>query len=182
MLRVTGIAPRIEGLGLLPTKRPFVILANHASFIDGLVLTASLPIDFAFVAKRELVEGLVAGTFLRRLGTVFVERFDPAGGVESAHDVMRALEAGESLVVFPEGTFDRRSGLRAFHIGAFVAACQTGIAVVPVGLSGTRGILRGNSAFARHGQIQVAVGSAIQRKAVLALCREPDLIGELTAF
>jgi 1-acyl-sn-glycerol-3-phosphate acyltransferase len=115
MLRLAGIGPRVGGLDLLPAKRPFVILANHASYLDGLVLAAALPIDFAFVAKRELVEGPIAGTFLKRLGTVFVERFDPAGGVETARDLMRALEAGKSLAMFPEGTFDRRSGLRAFH-------------------------------------------------------------------
>jgi 1-acyl-sn-glycerol-3-phosphate acyltransferase len=198
MLRLAGIGPRVGGLDLLPAKRPFVILANHASYLDGLVLAAALPIDFAFVAKRELVEGPIAGTFLKRLGTVFVERFDPAGGVETARDLMRALEAGKSLAMFPEGTFDRRSGLRAFHVGAFSAACQTGVAVVPVGLSGTRGILRGQSNFARRGQIQVALGPAIRprgddwhaalalrdeaREAILALCREPDLIGEPTAL
>ena len=198
MLRLAGIAPHIEGLDVLPTTRPLVIAANHASYLDGLVLTAVLPFDFAFVAKRELAGGPIAGTFLKGLGTVFVERFNPAGGVETAHDIMRTLEAGESLAVFPEGTFDRRAGLRAFYVGAFAAACQTGVAVVPVGLSGTRGILRGVSAFARRGEIRVAVGPAIgprggdwhaalalrdeTRAAILTLCREPDMIGEATAI
>jgi 1-acyl-sn-glycerol-3-phosphate acyltransferase len=198
MLRLAGIAQDVEGLERLPEERPLVIAANHASYLDGLALAAALPIDTAFIAKRELVKGRIAGPFLRGLGTVFVERFDPAGGVESVNEAVRALETGESLTVFPEGTFDRRAGLRAFHIGAFVAACQAGVPVVPVGLSGTRGILRGESAFARRGRIRVSVGEAIQptggdwqaalalrdeaRRAILALCREPDLIGEPTAI
>ena len=196
MLRAAGIALRVDGLARLPDRAPYVILANHASYIDGLALAAALPADFAFIAKRELIAGPVAGTFLKRLGTVFVERFDPAGGVESTRDVVRALEAGETLLAFPEGTFDRRPGLRAFHVGAFVAACATGTPAVPVGLSGTRGILRGESPFARRGEIRVAVGDPIRpggtdwpaalamrdaaRAALLELCGEPDLIAEPT--
>jgi 1-acyl-sn-glycerol-3-phosphate acyltransferase len=198
MLRLAGIAPRVEGLRALPDKGPVMVLANHASYLDGLVLSAVLPLDFAFVAKRELVEGTISGSFLKGLGTVFVERIDPAGGIETAREIAAALEAGETLVMFPEGTFDRRPGLRAFHVGAFVAACQAGVAMVPVGLAGTRGILRGDSGFARPGRIVVAVGPTIApqgddwqaalrvrdaaREAILALCREPDLLGEPTAI
>lgn len=121
---------------------------------------------------------------------------DPKGGVETAGDVRAALEAGRSLMIFPEGTFDRRPGLRAFHMGAFVSACAAGVPVLPLGLSGTRGILRGESGFARRGTIKLAVGAAIQpagedweaaialrdtaRGAILRLCEEPDLIGEPT--
>jgi 1-acyl-sn-glycerol-3-phosphate acyltransferase len=198
-MRLTGIGLTVEGLENLPKAPPFVILANHASYLDGLALISALPsFDFAFVAKREFVTERIAGAFLKGLGCVFVERFDPAGGVESAREAVRALDSGEGLMVFPEGTFDRRPGLRAFQIGAFVAACQAGVPVVPIGLSGTRGILRGDSGFARRGNIRVAVGEVLHpggedwqaalalrdeaRQAILALCREPDLIGEPTAI
>lgn len=194
MLRLADIAPRLEGLELLPARPPFLLLANHGSNLDGLVLTAALPVQFAFVAKRELARTIIAGTFLKRLGTVFVERLDPAAGVETTKDIVRALRAGENVAVFPEGTFDRRPGLRAFHMGAFVSACEAGAPVVPVGISGPRGILRGTSAFARRGRIRVAAGAPIwpsgddwqaalalrdrTRKAILALCDEPDLAHE----
>ena len=196
MLRLAGLTPRIEGLDHLRAEPPLLILANHQSYLDGLILTAALPLEFAFVAKRELIDSPIAGTLLKRLGTVFVERFDPAGGVETTDEVIRTLRAGKSLVVFPEGTFDRRPGLRAFHTGAFVSACRAGVIAVPVGISGTRGVLRGESAFARHGRIRVAIGAPIRpggddwqaalamrdaaRRSILALCDEPDLIGEPT--
>jgi len=198
MLCLAGLRPAVHGLENLPTATPYVIVANHGSFLDGLVLAAALPVGLAFVAKRELVEGPIAGSFLKRLGTVFVERFDPIGGIESAGDMARALTAGEVLVVFAEGTFDRRPGLRAFHIGGFTSASQLGVAVVPVGIAGTRSVLRGTTWFARRGEIAVSVGSPLlprgedwnaaialrdeTRLAVLHLCGEPDLIGEPTAI
>lgn len=194
MLRLADIRVRVEGLEKLPPARPFLLIANHGSYLDGLVLAAVLPLDFAFVAKRELLESPIAALFLKRLGAVFVERFDPKGGVESADDVTKALDAGRNVLIFPEGTFDRRPGLRAFHMGAFVSACKSGTPVVPVGLSGARGILRGESIFARHGSVRLAVGSPITpagddwnaaltlrneaRNALLGLCDEPDLIYE----
>ena len=196
MLRLLCIAPVVRGLEHISVERSYILVTNHASFLDGLVLTAVLPLTFAFVAKRELVKSPVGGPFLRRLGTAFVERFDPAGGVEDTQRLIKSLGTGESLVMFAEGTFDRRPGLRPFHMGAFVAASETGVPILPVGISGTRAILRGDSNFARWGQISVSFGPAIEaqgadwaaalalrdqaRAAVLVLCGEPDLISEPT--
>jgi len=196
MLRVVGLWPVVRGLEQVPGDGRCVLVANHASFLDGLVLTAVLPPGFAFVAKRELVPSPIAGRFLKRLGTAFVERLERSGGAEDARRLRATLAAGQALVFFPEGTFDRRPGLRAFHMGAFVIAAQAGVPIVPLGLKGTRAVLRGDSAFARRGRIEVRFGAAIApsgddwaaavalraaaRDAVLARCGEPDLIDEPT--
>ena len=81
---LAGIPFAVEGLERLP-QVPCVVVANHASYIDGIVAAAALPPDFAFVIKKEMVRVPLAGLLLRRLGSQFVERFDRhKGGVRCA--------------------------------------------------------------------------------------------------
>jgi 1-acyl-sn-glycerol-3-phosphate acyltransferase len=88
-----------------------VVVANHQSYVDGLVLGIALDRPLAFVAKGELAPQRVAGTLLRRLGAVFVERFDVGRSVADAGGLQAVLAAGGTLCVFPEGTFDRAPGI-----------------------------------------------------------------------
>jgi 1-acyl-sn-glycerol-3-phosphate acyltransferase len=194
LLRLLGAGPAIQSLGQMPAREPCVIVANHASFLDSLVLSAVLPPDFAFVAKRELAGSIVAGRFLEALGTAFVERFDLAKGVADTRQLSATLAEGQSLVFYPEGTFDRRPGLRSFEMGAFIVAAEADVPLVPIGIHGTRSMLRADSAFPRRSRIAVTVGRPIQvegrdwqaamrlrdqaRAAILKTCGEPDLIYE----
>ena len=82
-----------------------MVVANHASYIDGLVAAAALPPDFAFVIKKEMVRVPLAGLLLRRLGSQFVERFDRHKGGVDTRRVLKLAATGQSLVFFPEGTF-----------------------------------------------------------------------------
>jgi 1-acyl-sn-glycerol-3-phosphate acyltransferase len=194
ILRLIGAGPAVEGEANMPRGAPCVVVANHTSFLDSMALIAVLPPSAGFVAKRELVEGPVSGPFLRRLGTAFVERFDPAAGVADTERMTAALRAGDTLVFYPEGTFDRMPGLRAFHMGGFVGATAAGLPVVPAAIRGTRSILRGDSSFARRGRVTVVFAPAISpegegwdaaltlrrqaREAILLNCGEPDLAYE----
>jgi 1-acyl-sn-glycerol-3-phosphate acyltransferase len=183
----------VDGLENLP-KGGAILLVNHASYFDSLVLSAALPGAPSFVAKRELAGQRVAGPLLRRLGTLFVERFDLQAGVEDARRVMEAARAGRRVVFFPEGTFRRMPGLLPFKLGAFSAAAQAGVPVVPAGLCGTRSILRGDQWFPRRGPVQLRIGKPIHprgpdwsaaihlrdaaRAEMLSMCGEPDLSEE----
>ncbi|HVK54248.1 MAG TPA: AMP-binding protein [Burkholderiales bacterium] len=191
--RLAGAPVTVVGKENLPESASCILVANHASYLDGLVLVAALPRPFSFVAKRELAGQFFAGTFLRRLGAQFVERFDAEQGREAADRLIELARSGRSLVFFPEGTFTRAPGLRPFHLGAFAAAAQAGLAVTPVTLRGLRSILRGDTWFPRRGVIRVVISqsltptgqdwnAAIQlrdavRKEILAQCGEPDLVG-----
>ena len=115
-----------------------MLVSNHASYLDGLVLVAALPRPYAFVAKRELREQPVAGRYLARLGTEFVERFDVKRSVEDANRMAALVARGRSLLVFPEGTFVASTGLLPFHLGAFLAAAGSSVPIVPVVVRGTR--------------------------------------------
>jgi 1-acyl-sn-glycerol-3-phosphate acyltransferase len=197
LLRLFGFPIHVHGLEHLPRHQACVFVVNHASYLDPLVLVAVLPSSISFVAKRELAGQFFAHILFRRLGTEFVERFDPQRGVEDTDRVRQAVRQGRSMLFFPEGTFGRAPGLRPFRMGAFVVAAQSGIPLVPVGITGTRSILRAGQWFPRRGEVSVTIGTPILpqgsdwtaaialrdavRAQMLEYCHEPDLAPEFEA-
>jgi 1-acyl-sn-glycerol-3-phosphate acyltransferase len=134
-----------------------VVVANHASYLDGLVFTAALPARFSFVIKREMSAVPLVGLFLRRIGSEFVERFDRQRGAADARRVLRSAASGHSLVFFPEGTFTRTPGLLKFHTGAFVIAARAGCPVIPAVVRGTRAALSPSGGLPRPGRITIDI-------------------------
>ncbi len=190
-LRCLGIPLTVSGEPV--PSRDAVVVFNHASYADALIAAAVLPDAPAFVAKREFARQRVAGPFLRRLGAIFVERFDVAGSLADAATAAQAARAGRLLAVFPEGTFTCRAGLTDFYLGAFRIAADAGLPVVPGAIRGARSLLRADQWFPRWTPLSVHFGAPIQprgtdfavvvqlrdetRAAVLAHCGEPDLVG-----
>ncbi len=196
-LMLTRLSPQVEGLTTLAATagHPLLIVANHASYLDGLILTAVLPPRFAFVGKQELLGNPFAAIPLRRLGAAFVERFDGARGVEDTRTLEARVRQGESLVFFPEGTFRGEPGLLPFRMGAFLIAATTGATVLPVTLTGTRALLPDGSLRPHHSSLNVRVGEPLKaqnpqdswqaalqlrnaaRKQILVQLGEPDAAG-----
>jgi 1-acyl-sn-glycerol-3-phosphate acyltransferase len=155
-MRVVGIGFSVEGLDHLPAT-PCVVVANHASYIDALAIVAALPPDFAFVIKKEMVTVPLAGLLLRRLGSQFVERFDRHKGATDARRVLKLAASGQSLMFFPEGTFDENRHIGKFLGGAFTTAQRSQMPVVPVAIHGSRDVMPpgGMSVFRRPIRVQI---------------------------
>ena len=194
LLRATGTPVRATGLEHVPRSGPVVLVVNHASYLDAIVLAAMLPRPLAVLAKRELRERWITRVPLQRLGCAFVERFDVRASVQDAGCVEALLRDGQPLGVYPEGTFGATPGLAPFHLGAFLAAARTHAPVVPVAVSGTRAMLRAGSWRPRRGEVGFAVGAPLRgadgpsdpfaraivlrdaaRAHIAAHCGEPDL-------
>lgn len=159
---LTGCPLQVEGYENLPTPtQPCVYVANHASYLDGPFFIAALKRPFSFVAKVELAKQFVAGTFLRRIQTEFVERFDAKKGIEDIQRIAQTANKNRSLFFFPEGTFTRTPGLSSFHLGAFLTAAEADLPIVPIAIRGTRSILRANSARPNRGVIHIVIGKPI---------------------
>ena len=190
-LKLSRLPVTVEGLDRLPAQTPCVGVANHASYLDAVILFATLPMPFKFVAKREFERQFIPRLFFKRIGTEFVERFDFHTGVEDVRRLVDCARQGDSLFFFPEGTFTRAPGLAPFHMGAFTVAAEVNSRVVPVALRGTRSVLRGNGYFPRYGAVHITVGEPIipegsdwaatvklrdaARAFILRACGEPDL-------
>jgi 1-acyl-sn-glycerol-3-phosphate acyltransferase len=154
---LAGLPLAVQRETRIPTER-VILVANHASYLDGAVISAVVPGQLSFVAKEELARQFVAGNFLRRLGAVFVSRTDVGNGLEDTAQLGETARAGERIVFFPEGTLTRMPGLLEFHMGAFFVAARTGTPVLPVTIRGTRSVLRGEQWFPRRGRISVHTG------------------------
>jgi 1-acyl-sn-glycerol-3-phosphate acyltransferase len=194
LLRLVGIPVVIRGREHLPHALPSVLVVNHTSYMDALVLIAVLPPWVSFVAKRELTEHFFPRLLFQRLGTEFVERFEAQRGVDDTERVLQAVRAGGAMLFFPEGTFKRAPGLLPFRMGAFVVAAQAGVPLVPMAITGTRSILRAEQWFPRRGAVSVTIGTPIMppgsdwsaavalrdaaRAQILRYTGEPDLASE----
>jgi 1-acyl-sn-glycerol-3-phosphate acyltransferase len=162
LIRASGLPVTTRGLEHLPPAgQPAVLVANHQSYLDGLLLCALIPHPVMFVAKAELRQRFLARIFLRGIGSCFVERFQHEQSVADAHAVTAELRRGRVACYFPEGTFTRSPGLLPFRLGAFLAAAEAGAAIVPLTLRGTRSVLRAGSWFPRFGAISLIVDKPI---------------------
>jgi 1-acyl-sn-glycerol-3-phosphate acyltransferase len=155
-----GSPVRLEGEKLLPTSSS-IIVANHASYLDGIILTASLPPNFTFLIKQEMAAFPFAGFLLKRIGSEFVDRKKSSQRSKVARRLFKAAEQGNSLAFFPEGTFVHQPGLRPFHMGAFRASCHTKLPIVPIVISGSRDKLPADSWLCTPGTISVKICKTI---------------------
>lgn len=154
IFRLGGAWPRVHGLENLPAE-PCVVAANHASFADGFLLCALLPPRFRLVIKREMRPVLLAGRMLSRIGAVFVEREPGKERIADVRTMLRAARAGQSLAIFPEGTFRPEPGLLPFRSGTFAVAAAGGLPVVPVAIRGCRRLLPSGSWLFTPSRIEV---------------------------
>ena len=143
-LFLAGFRLRVRGQEWLPDGA-CVVVANHASYLDGIVLHAVLPVRFAFIIKKEMVTVPLAGFLLRRVGSEFVDRVDRHRAAADVKRVLKRAASGEALACFPEGTFAAHPGVHRFHAGAFVAAARSGLDVVRMLALGAKGVLLGRA-------------------------------------
>lgn len=182
---------RVQGLENLPKNGPYVLVANHTSFIDFVALFYAIPHHLAYAAKRELAGNFFTRWIIQRIGSRFVERFNAQQSREDATEIARLAKLGHHLAYFPEGGFTRRPGLLPFRMGAFNASVEAGIPLIPVTLRGPRIMLRDEQWLLRRALLNVQIGppllpagndfaAAVElrdtaRAYILKHCGEPDL-------
>jgi len=153
--RLLACRIRLRGLEHLRPEQNYVFVSNHTSFLDVVLFLAIMKRTYRFVSKIEVASWPFIGTFIRRREDFAFRREDPEQRLKQAAALEEVLRQGESLVIFPEGTFVAHEGLRAFQLGAFKAAVNTGTPVCPIGLRGVRHILRDETILPRPSSIIV---------------------------
>jgi len=161
LLRFSSVEWKIEGLEHLDPQRNYVLVSNHASYMDTPVLMSALPMQFRFLAKSELFRIPFIGTHLGRAGHFPVERDNVRASLRSMSEAAKAVEERHvSVLVFPEGGRSPMH-LRPFKEGAAYIAIKAGVPVVPVALVGTREVLPMHSTQVRPGPVSVRIGVPI---------------------
>lgn len=171
---------------------PCIVVANHSSYLDGIVLYAALPPTFGFVIKREMSRVPMANLLLRRIGAHYVDRSRSHKGARDTRKLLRKARSGGALAFFPEGTFAHRPGLMPFRSGAFVIAARSNLRIVPVAIRGTRAALPPGTLLPWPGRIEIELAPvqpapvstrehhveqalAAARRAILQRIPDPDL-------
>lgn len=145
-------------------KSPCIYASNHASYIDSLLLLATLPEGILFVGKKELLSVPIMRTFIKKLNYITVDRVDFTKSIETKSVIEERIKLGYSVVIFPEGTFTYATGLRPFKLGAFTIAAETNAPICPVSIQGSRFILRGTNKLAQPKALTVTLGELIYPK------------------
>ena len=187
-LSAIGSPVRVEG-SAIATHYPCVVVANHASYLDGIILTAALPAGFTYLIKQQMTRVPIASFVLRRLGSAFVDRSDRSDRHRTVRAMMTLAEQGAALCFFPEGTFDAAPGLKPFQLGAFSTAARANLPIVPVIIYGSRQKLPAGRFLPAPGPLRVRICEPVRgggkpsarelmaatRRAMLARLDEPDL-------
>ena len=131
---------RIEGRekGLMDT--PFVIISNHQSILDILLINC-LRYRFKWISKIENMKVLVLGWYLRMADYITVDRGNKESKEEMYEKSYRCLKDGTSIMMFPEGTRSADCEIGFFRRGAFQLAIDAHVPILPIVLDGSGGVL-----------------------------------------
>jgi 1-acyl-sn-glycerol-3-phosphate acyltransferase len=166
-----GVNVTVHGAELVAEGGPYIFTPNHQAHIDIAALLGYLPGNNRFASKKELFDEPVLGAVMRTLGMLPVDRDDPMQSIEVLN---RAVSAGNSIIIFPEGTRSHDGNLLPFKKGAFVAAIEMGFPVVPVILKGTRSVMpKGGYLSIYPGETEIIVKPPIPTQGLGYTDREP---------
>jgi fatty-acyl-CoA synthase len=156
-----GCPVRVVGKEHMDTPGAKIFASNHTSYFDVLPLMLALGVPYRFVAKMEVRHMPFIGTFLRQMGHLAFDRTDPNSRLRQVEEMEEILRRGESVFVFPEGTFTPDDGVRPFQLGAFKAAVSSGAPIIPVSLAGTRNFLRDGTYLPRPTSVTITLSPPI---------------------
>jgi 1-acyl-sn-glycerol-3-phosphate acyltransferase len=159
---LTPIAVTVEDKQNANRKRSYVVVSNHQSLYDIVVIYGWLELDLKWVMKQELRKVPGIGIGCEKAGHIFIDRRNPRLANEAITEALDRLGEGIGILIFPEGTRSRDGKLIPFKKGAFRLAIEQRLPVLPVTLLGTRDILPANTLKAFPGRARMVIHPAIE--------------------
>ena len=153
-VRAVGVRVRVQGVQRIP---PGVCLfvANHTSSADAPAVVGAIPRRIAVLLKESLFKWPIVGQAFRSAHFIPVNRSAHESAVASVEKATEALRAGQSFLIYPEGTRSPDGRLQRFKKGAVVMAIKAGVPIVPIACSGAQKIMEKRSLVMHPGEIQV---------------------------
>ena len=159
---LSGIKYRIAGAGNLPRDRAAVYCCNHQSNVDPPILYTVLHPRMHILYKHEIDRIPVLARAFRMGGFIPIDRSRKESAMRSIEAGARSLQAGNSFLIFPEGTRSETDEMLPFKKGGFVMAIKAGAPIVPVGIQGGRAAMRRGSTIIRPVTVSIRVGKPIE--------------------
>ncbi len=161
LFALAGIRLKVVGEEYMNTPGAKVYASNHTSYFDVLPVMMGMGVSYRFVAKGEVNQMPFIGTFLNQMGHLSFDRHNTGARLKQVDEILECLRQGDSVFVFPEGTFTPEEGVRPFQLGAFQGAVATGSPVIPVSLKGTRRFLRDGTILPRPTVVTITLSPPI---------------------
>jgi 1-acyl-sn-glycerol-3-phosphate acyltransferase len=160
-LGLSGIRYRVRGREHIP-NRAVVFCSNHESNVDPPVLFQALHKRLHVLFKAELKKLPVLGAVMVAGGFVPVERDRKEASMASIDRAAESIRAGNSFLIFPEGTRSRTAEMLPFKKGGFIMAIKAQAPIVPVAVSGGRAAMQKGSWFVRPVMVDVRIGAPVE--------------------
>ena len=161
-LALCGLRYRVVSARRLPLDRAAVYCANHQSNIDPPVLFDALHPQMHILYKAELNQIPVLGRAFQMGGFIPIERRNKEAALRSIEAGAASLRAGNSFLIFPEGTRSRTDELLSFKKGGFIMALKAQAPIVPVAIRGGRDAMEKGSRVIRPVTVTIQVGAPIE--------------------
>ncbi|MDX2007185.1 MAG: lysophospholipid acyltransferase family protein [Meiothermus sp.] len=126
---------KVEGLENIPREGPVIIVSNHMSFVDPVLVGATVPRTLAYIARADMFKYPVLGWWMRAVNTIPLER--GAGDLGAIKAAIRAIKDGKVFGIFPEGRRSRTGQIEPFKTGAAAIALRTDAVLVPMAIIGS---------------------------------------------
>ncbi len=165
ILKVCGLKVKVKGLENIDPTKSHIYMTNHQSFLDIFGLLASIPVDFKFIVKQELMRVPILGYNMRRAGYIGIERAEPRKAVASMKAAAGRISNGASVLIFPEGTRSSDGKLLPFKKGGFNLALKSRCDIMPVTISGSSLLAPKGSLRIKKGAFHIHFGKPISVKA-----------------
>jgi 1-acyl-sn-glycerol-3-phosphate acyltransferase len=153
----------------LDLSKPYVVMANHTSYADVPILFTGLPFVPGFLAKKELDRVPFLSMALHAGGHVLLDRSDHVSAVRALRAVAEHVRSGKTVAVFPEGTRGDGRALLPFKRGGFLVAKKASVAILPVGIRGSREVLPRGRLLPSPSNVRLVAGQPIAAREVRAL-------------
>jgi len=161
IMRAAGVKLTIQTDRPLDAGQPHVFMANHLSAADIFSLFIAVPFPVRMIAKKSLGRIPFFGWAMHAGRFIFIDRQNPIAARRSIEEAARRIHNGHSVLLFPEGTRSRDGYLGPFKKGGFHLAIASGADIIPVGIRGTREVMRPRSLLIYPGSITVHIGAPI---------------------
>ncbi|MBN1847761.1 MAG: 1-acyl-sn-glycerol-3-phosphate acyltransferase [Deltaproteobacteria bacterium] len=158
---ISGTRMYMRGRERIEKGRNYIIMSNHQSLFDVWALIGRIPLQLRWIVKASIRKMPLFGLALERMGHIYVDPRrlkDTSSGLNTA---VQKIHRGFSVVIFPEGTRSMDGRLQKFHRGGAAMAIQSGVAILPVTVNGSRFVLPKGTLGLMPGKIEIVIGEPI---------------------